>query len=74
MTNNRCKTVEDVQESLRAAVDDLCSDDVFDRIHALIYMTAVVKRLLSQFKRNYSGEIAREVDEMCKAVEEAFND
>lgn len=74
MKNDRCKTVADVQESLRTAVDDLGSNEIFSRIHALIYLEVSIKKLILQFKKNYPGAIAREFDEMLKAVEDSFND
>lgn len=72
MKNDRCKTLADVQESLRAAVDDLGSNEIFSRIHALIYLEMSIKKLIFQFKKNYPGAIAREFDEMREVVEDAF--
>lgn len=74
MKNDRCKTIAEVQESLRAAVDDLNSDNIFDRIHALLYLEASSKRLIFLFRKKYPGAIARDFDEMREAVEDAFYD
>lgn len=74
MKNDKCKTLADVKESLRAAVDDLDSNDILDRIHALIYLEASSKRLILLFQKKYPGTIAREFDEIRKAVEDCFND
>jgi hypothetical protein len=77
MKYNRCKNIADVQESFRSAVDDLGSDNIYDRIYALIYLQTASKQLLSRFLKNYPGigrVVDEVVDEVLESSEDYFND